>query len=225
MSYTSFGFRSLLPGDATLIAAAYNDGYVFTRTEIGHMERIRSLRINLHNFSESSENRRILRKYTHQLNIHTVPYPDYTWEIHKLGKDFYDTKFGPNTFSANKIKELFTMPGFNFNHILTFTAPTGHVEGYCIVYADNNIVHYAYPFYKLELINSSFGIYMMTKAIQHFHALGLEYIYLGSVHEPASLYKLQFKGLEWWDEQAQTWSTDLDVLKARAREQKINESV
>lgn len=253
MSYTSFGTKLVNLENIEEITRAYHEGYVFTRTEKGRMERVRSLRVNLKEFEESSENRRVLRKFSHLVEINPVPFPDYSWQIHKLGKDFYETKFGPNIFSANKIKELFT-EGTNFNTVLTFKnvdkqllitnykllehppfLPQGGdslADGYCICYTNAlseirdsrhalhvtrnpKFLHYAYPFYNLNFINSSFGIYMMTKTLQFFKEKGFDYIYLGSVHERASLYKLQFKGTEWWDEEAEEWKNDLEELKRR----------
>lgn len=220
MSYKNFGQKEVDFRDKSEVQIAYENGFVFTRTAIGHMERVRSLRVNLSEFAESSENRRILRKFEYDVSIQTLPYKFYTWEIHKLGKDFYETKFGPNIFSANKIKELFTTEN-NFNSALTFcNKETDKIEGYCICYSDEDkkFLHYAYPFYKLDLINSNFGMYMMTRTISYLKERGFEYIYLGSVHESSALYKLQFSGLEWWDEKNEKWNSDLEELKSRVRE-------
>lgn len=224
MGYINFGNQYIDTANFEKIQYAYNTGYVATRKEQGYFERVRSLRVNLESFEESSENRRILRKYSHEIEINPIPYPDYTWEIHKLGKDFYDKKFGEGTFTANKIKELFTSKGTNFNTILSFRNPeTLKIDGYCICLTSetnkDKILHYAYPFYNLDLINSSFGIYMMTKTIAYLKSLGYTFIYLGSVHEPASLYKLQFKGETWWNEKTENWDNDLQLLKERVRNQ------
>jgi hypothetical protein len=55
----------------------------------------------------------------------------------------------------------------------------------------------------------------MTSAIAKAKADGFEYIYLGSAHSPESIYKLQFKGIEWHDEINNIWSNDIVELKAR----------
>jgi arginyl-tRNA--protein-N-Asp/Glu arginylyltransferase len=218
MSYINFGNKNIDPADHAEVLMNYSSGYVFGRNEHGSMTRVRSLRVDLKVFRESSENRRILKKYIHDAELNYTPYPNYSWEIHKMGKDFYDTKFGEGTFSANKIKELFTSPKGNFNSILSFRNPaTRVVDGYCILHLSESekgkIVHYAYPFYRLDLVNTSFGMFMMTRSVQYFKEIGFDYIYLGSVHEPSSLYKLQFSGLEWWDEEIKTWDTDIQKLK------------
>ena len=101
----------------------YHQGYVFTRTGKGEMYQTRSLRIDLHLFKESSENRRILKK-TEEIILSTepIPYPLYDWTVGKLGKDFYTTKFGDGTFSANKIKELITdEEKTNFNKLFVYS--------------------------------------------------------------------------------------------------------
>lgn len=220
MSYINFGTKEVELDDNDSIIAAYNEGFVMTRKDIGHMEKVRSVRIDLKKFEESSENRRILRKFNHLVELRTLPYENYSWEIHKLGKDFYDTKFGSDTFSANKIKEIFTdITKSNFNSVLVYINPEQNThDGYCIcleIKEEKKIIHYCYPFYKLDLINSSFGIFMMTYAIKKFKEEGFDYIYLGSAHSSESKYKLQFKGLEWFDETKNQWSVDIEELKNR----------
>jgi hypothetical protein len=104
------------------INTLYDRGYLFGRTGKGEMYQTRSLRIDLDKFKLSSENKRILKKTAElELKATPIPYPDYHWSIHKMGKDFYDTKFGSKTFSANKIKELMTnKEKSNFNLVLIF---------------------------------------------------------------------------------------------------------
>ena len=93
------------------INSLYNEGYVFTRLGKDIMDQTRSLRIDLSQFALSSENRRILRKTEDiALAVVPLPYADYHWEIGRMAKSFYGTKFGKGTFSANKVKELLTEP-------------------------------------------------------------------------------------------------------------------
>src|SRR3989344_2368362 len=105
------------------INSLYNEGYVFTRVGKGVMNQTRSLRVDLSNFELTSENRRVLKK-TEGLEIQSValPYSQYDWTVGKMAKDFYDTKFGDKTFSANKIKELLTDDKkSNFNLLFLYT--------------------------------------------------------------------------------------------------------
>jgi hypothetical protein len=53
------------------------------------MYQTRSLRIDLSKFELSSENKRILKKNNSLLlTTYSLPYPDYYWQIGKLGKEF-----------------------------------------------------------------------------------------------------------------------------------------
>lgn len=106
------------------VNAMYNRGFVFTRIGKGVMNQTRSIRIDLAKFDLSSENKRILRKTEGMmLNVSPLPYEHYSWEIGKLGKDFYEQKFGDGTFSANKIKELLTGKRDDFNRLLVYSCP------------------------------------------------------------------------------------------------------
>src|SRR5690606_8723706 len=82
------------------ITDMYNNGYVATRKQKYHFIQTRSLRVDMQDFTLSSENRRILRK-TEELTytLEKLPLSTYSWEIHKLGKDYYTTKFGDKVMS------------------------------------------------------------------------------------------------------------------------------
>ncbi len=208
--------------------SSYNLGYLFGREKKGLMYQTRSVRINLENFSLSSENRRILKK-TESLSLTVAPLPflNYHWSIAKLAKDFYTTKFGDGTFSANKIKEILTEPHkSNFNKLLIYTIENTPV-GYCIFFENKEIIHYCYPFYLLTnaphdqpgaisyqltaTTPPNIGLGMMLRAIIFAKEQGKKYMYLGSASRPTDTYKLQFSGLEWFD--GKEWQTDLEKLK------------
>jgi len=200
----------------------YNDGYLFGRPQKGYMYQTRSIRIDLDKFELSSENKRILRKISDfELQIADLPMTDYHWSIGKLAKDFYETKFGAGTFSANKIKELLTTE-HNFNRLfqyrMTQNVPSplqgegqGEVIGYCIALETNSILHYSYPFYNLNSEIKNCGMSMMLQAIIYAKEQEKKYIYLGSAKDAKAKYKLQFRGLEWFD--GEKWNEDLEELK------------
>ncbi len=196
------------------INTLYREGYLFTRVDRGVMKQTRSVRIDLSQFELSSENRRILKK-TEWIEIkkETLPYANYSWKIGKLAKDFYETKFGKKTFSANKIKELLTTNKSNFNRVFVYSY-NGEPIGYCIARETNEMIHYSYPFYTLnsQLSTLNPGMAMMTQAVLFAKEHGKKYIYLGSAQRPTDTYKLQFAGLEWFD--GKEWKTDLAALKS-----------
>ncbi|MFA7653476.1 MAG: hypothetical protein WCX97_00325 [Candidatus Magasanikbacteria bacterium] len=194
------------------VSDLYAHGFLFGRVEKGQMYETRSVRVNLNKFDLSSENRRVLRKIENiQMEKVLIPYSGYTWEIAKLGKDFYETKFGKGTFSANKIKELMTdAQKSNFNKILLYTN-NGTPTGYAICFENDELIHYCYPFYDLKSNAMNLGIGMMTRAIVQAKENNKQYIYLGSASTPAALYKTQFNGFEWWD--GKMWNIDVEELK------------
>lgn len=225
MSYLAWGEKVITDLADETISSLYNEGYVFTRLGRGVMHRTRSLRVNLSRFELSSENRRVLRKLSDlRLQTQSLPLPEYDWNIGKMAKDFYDTKFGRGTFSANKVKELLTDGGkSNFNLLLSYCyqpplAPPFQVGdkvdalGFAICYTSPDILHYCYPFYQMQNI----GMAMMLLAILNTKKNGKRYIYLGSAQRPTDTYKLQFKGLEWWD--GKKWQDDMDALKKLLKE-------
>lgn len=202
-------------GDINIIEY-FNNGYLFTRESKGSVYQTRSLRVNLNHFELTSENKRILNKTTN-LTFKIINLPisldNYDWNIHKLGKDFYQNKLHlEKAFSSNKLKELLTSSNkSNFNFLMEFSV-SGEIMGYSICYINKEIFQYAYPFYKYEKFANNYGMGMMLRAIIYAKENNIKYIYLGSVTRVTDLYKLQFKGLEWYDENS--WQTEkLEELK------------
>lgn len=191
----------------------YDQGFVFTRIGKGVMQQTRSVRIDLNKFNLSSENRRILKKNEGLYLIEKdLPVSDYFYTIGKLGKDFYEEKFGPGIMSAIKIKEMFTDgKKSNFNLALAFDINKKDLIGYCICYKNKEILHYSYPFYDLTISSKDMGLGMMTKAVQWANENNLKYIYLGSLQRPNDTYKLQFEGIEWFD--GKEWKSDVEEVK------------
>lgn len=201
---------------AEKIESLYDAGYLATRLGKGIFTKTRSVRIRLSKFALTSENKRILKKVEHiSLSKINLPHKEYHWQIGKLAKDFYETKFGRGIMSAQKIKEILTdSEKSNFNALLVFN-DSNIVDdtGFAICYKSGKILHYSYPFYNLEnpSVPKSMGLGMMSKAIEWAKENGLEFVYLGSLQRPTDTYKLQFEGMEWFD--GERWQTDLKEAK------------
>jgi arginyl-tRNA--protein-N-Asp/Glu arginylyltransferase len=213
MTYLTWDKKTITDFSPESLASAYSAGYVATRVGRGVMDQTRSLRIDLSRFELSSENRRILKKVEGlRLEKKTLPYADYHWSLGKLGKDFYETKFGEGTFSANKIKELLTDKNeSSFTTLFVYHYNDIETVGYCIALETPTFTHYCYPFYKLDTTITSLGLGMMLTAIVDAKTAGKKYIYLGSAQRSSDTYKLQFEGLEWFD--GTKWQTDTHQLK------------
>ena len=168
------------------------------------MHQTRSVRIDLSKFTPSSENRRILKKTEGViLSLNELPMKAYDFTIGKLGKDFYDTKFGAGIMSAQKIKEMLTdITKSNFNTLLTYSMSDDtqiSPIGYTIAFTTPSMLHYSYPFYNMEKAPKDMGLGMMLRAVISAKEAGMSYVYLGSYQRPNDSYKLQFEGLEWFD--------------------------
>lgn len=204
--------------NAELVTEMYNQGFVFTRLGKGLMNQTRSLRIDLSKFTLTSENRRILRNSgIFACLFQQLPMHEYNWKIHKLGKEFYEKKFGDGTMSASKIKEMITdMEKSNMNCLFSYQIkdmPLDYDVGYSLGYANNELLHYAYPFYDLSVETANIGLSMMLWAIQWAENNNKKYVYLGSVVDQSAKYKLQFNGLQWWNTETKQWSEDISELK------------
>lgn len=210
--YLKWQEKTITDFSETNLENLYDEGFLFSREAKGKIYQTRSLRIDLNTFNLSSENRRILKKTEGlELDVVPLPYSAYNWTIGKLGKDFYTTKFGDGTFSANKIKELLTdADKSNFNLLLIYKFKN-EIVGYCIALETKSILHYSYPFYNLEKDQPNLGMGMMLRAIMYAQKQNKKYIYLGSFQRPTDTYKLQFEGLEWFD--GEKWQDELENLK------------
>ncbi len=226
--YLNWSEKILNDPSTEAVEKAYDEGFVFTRIGKGVMQQTRSLRINIDRFVLTSENRRILKKVediktgTMTPKALSIPYKDYNFKMGKLAKDFYEAKFGSGIMSAQKIKEMLTnAEKSNFNLLLTYLTKPRKCDGkdlsdssalgFAICYSNANILHYSYPFYDLTKAPKDMGLAMMIMAVQYAKENGLKYIYLGSLQRSSDTYKLQFKGLEWFNGKA--WQTDLEEAK------------
>lgn len=238
--YLHYDEQSITDFSPEQVAYMYDRGYVCTRPSEGLMQQTRSVRVDLSKFELSSENRRVLKKTkTVKLTHHTLPLSSYSWEIGKIGKEFYETKFGDGTFSANKIKELLTSGRRDFTTLLVYSSPyegesegvsQNHVQhdktnpsrppligeepvalGYAICVETPELLHYSYPFYALANAPKDMGMGMMVRAVQYAKETGKQYCYLGSAQRSGDTYKFQFSGMEWYD--GEVWQTDIDELK------------
>ncbi len=176
----------------------------------------RSLRIDLSNFIDSSENRRVNRKLNgiipkiEKYNIN---------DFDTTNKDFID-------FCMDYAKQRFSekaMDQKRFEYILNtgiatdifkFINPVNnHVIGYVLAIVNQEIFHYWFSFFDIEYMkNFPLGKWMMWKMIKWSQKNNLKYIFLGTGYGTKSLYKIRdFKGLEFFD--GNIWNSDIKYLK------------
>ncbi len=83
--------------------------------------------------------------------------------------------------------------------------------GFAVCHATDEILHYSYPFYNLEKSPKDMGLGMMIRAIIWAKKNGKKFVYLGSASRPSDTYKMQFAGVEWFDQKK--WIADIETLK------------
>ncbi|HEU5187331.1 MAG TPA: hypothetical protein VFT87_02390 [Candidatus Saccharimonadales bacterium] len=172
----------------------------------------RSIRIRLADFVPSSENRRILRKGA-DFSYKLVRREDFlfTQEWRNLCKQFAGERFGEGVMDDVRLARMFESP--MTTHVMVFTGSTaGKGIGITLLYVEpNKAVYLFYSFYDLTYYARNLGMYQATSVVKYFADLGYEYCYLGTGYQRKSLYKTQFKGVQFFT--GFRWSNNLDELK------------
>jgi arginine-tRNA-protein transferase len=174
----------------------------------------RSLRVDLQNFDDTSENRRVNR-LVEPLEI----------KLEVLDKSTFDTKDTEFVaFCSNYINERIgedNMSLERWDYILAQEIGTHFfkfsnsekVLGYVLAAINEELVHYWFAFFDTEYMRThSLGKWMMWRVIHWSKDNNKKNIYLGTAYKPAALYKIRdHKGLEFWD--GQKWNTETKMLK------------
>lgn len=202
------------------IPAIYDNGFLpYTgNTDISQpvFYLARSLRVRLEDFSDSSENRRVNRKFS-----------DTPAEVIRHNIEDFDIKDKKFTdFCLDYAKQRFSngsLDGRRLNYILSNKIATDIFEikvsnsntllGYIIAVVYANTFHYWFSFYNTVIAAAKpLGKWLMWKMIRWAQEEGLEYIYLGTAYGPKALYKVRdFKALEFFD--GNFWNDNTSLLK------------
>lgn len=193
-------------------ADIFNAGFLPSSRFLDRFYLCRQVRVNLREFTPSSENRRILRKGK-DIKVELVPRAqfDYTPERRKFFKTYADIKFGNDVMTYERLDSLFSTP--IISHLLVFTdVATNREVGVATLYVEAQaLVFYYYAFYDLNYYARNLGMYMMTSAAALFAERGVRHLYLGTCYSRTALYKTQFAGAEFFN--GFRWSGNLDELK------------
>ncbi len=192
------------------VGKIYGNGFLPIRSLPDVYYLSRSLRVDLGQFELSSENRRILKK-TENFQGKMIPLSefDYTVEVQKLCRDYAEERLGKDAFPVPAIKSVFS--GQVYNQVLVFREGDREV-GYAVCFANDNLLQYAHAFYDLSFLTENLGARMMLEAVSWAKENGKSFAYLGTAYEESSLYKTEFKGVEFFNGFA--WSKNIDELKA-----------
>jgi hypothetical protein len=89
------------------------------------------------------------------------------------------------------------------------------ITAYVLEADDMRMAHYWFSFYDLSLVQQSLGLWLLLDCVGDAKKRKLKYYYMGTVYGEKSLYKTNFKPLEWWD--GSEWNKDVRALKERGR--------
>lgn len=174
----------------------------------------RSLRVKLSDFTLSSENRRVSRKFE-----------GISFKREIISIDNFDTRDEAfRKFCTDYSKERFKggeMPGDRLDYVLNSPFAThiikysenDHTIAYIVACMNDEMLHYWYSFFSLELhTERPLGKWLMLDCIRMAKESQMEFCYLGTCYGKHSLYKVRdFKALEFFD--GMGWQNDINRLK------------
>ena len=176
----------------------------------------RSLRVDLKDFKESSENRRVARKIEAlSPSYKVIPIEDFNVD----NSDFksYCVDFAAKRFSEPISNERlnYILHAKSISHIFQFEIDNKTV-GYVICIIEQGCLHYWFAFFDLDQPAFSLGKWMMFSVIKWAYDQKLEHVYLGTCYGEKSLYKVRdFKGLSYFD--GNQWVSDIKSLKIKCK--------
>lgn len=186
----------------------------------------RSLRVNLAEFSLTSENRRVLRRFEDfTVNHEWIPKRDfisYVSEHKKFWMHYCAKRFSGDAMNEERLQYIVESPFATA--IIRFTLDDIHA-GDVIVSHQDDMLHYWFCFYDLEHFDGlPLGKYLMLQVIRLCHEDEYRFVYLGTCYGDRSLYKARdFRGIEFFD--GAGWQNDLNRLKKWCHQDKEESSL
>ncbi len=174
----------------------------------------RSLRVELKNFDDTSENRRVSR-LVEPLNIQLDVIPKANFDINnaefaELCQNYISQRIGDDNMTKERWEYILSRE--IGSHIFRFTM-AGKLIGFVYAVLENKILHYWFAFFDTEYMKShSLGKWMMWRTIRWAKDNNYDYVYLGTAYKSGALYKIRdHKGLSFFD--GYHWSTNIEKLK------------
>lgn len=203
------------PGDE--LAALYEGGFLPYSGDPAVKDLFymaRSARIALPEFSFTSENRRIAKRFDGAFSYRLVPLAERAAvsEIRALFLEYFEKRHG---------KEV--MPPVRLDAILEADLPLvfhayydgPRLKAAALEVRDSAFGHFWFSAYDLALARQSLGMWLMLDAARRAKEAGLTYYYLGTVYGTKALYKTNLEPLAFWDGSA--WDADTARLRGIAR--------
>lgn len=224
--YQTYSFGYCLyacPEQVSEIPEAYDRGFLPYSADTSLAAPVfylaRSLRVSLHDFTDTSENRRVERKML-PLSISMQVEDRNSFRLDKEIEQFClayaAERFAHQAMPASRLQ--YVLQHDLGNCFMTFRRE-GELIGLVYGASYGEMFHYWFSFYDTQYLDAAapLGKWMMWKAIHWAREQGKKYVYLGTCYGPSALYKVRdFKGLSFYDGLA--WSADLLDLKTRCNQ-------
>lgn len=190
----------------------FGRGFLPSSYALDRFYMCRQIRVDLTEFSASSENRRILRKGEGiEARIVSRGEFDFNEKRRTFCKAYADAKFKPAGMPLERLDAL--LASRIVTHALIFTdSASGEEVGLVMLYMEEPAtVFYYYAFYDLAYYARNLGMFMMTSAVALLATRGIRHVYLGTCYSRNALYKFQFEGAEFFNGFA--WSRNAKELR------------
>jgi hypothetical protein len=175
----------------------------------------RGIRVDLHRFKDSSENRRVNRKVTPlALTTEITSLAAFSDKdaFFEFARKYREVRIGEDKMPDGRIEYILSRP--YLSHILTFKK-NDNIVAYVLAVITDKCFHFWFSFYETHYLdqNIPLGKWLMWKCIHLAREMGLEYLYLGNGYLEKSLYKSRdFNAVEFYN--GNVWSGDLKTLQA-----------
>ncbi len=210
--YSVVGFRK--PSDT--LEDIHGNGYLPYSANMDALQEpyymARSMRVYLPDRTETSEERRVLKKHTgktydvEELEISSLVDND---DINLFFKNYF-LLHGGNVMSDERIKYIST---WSEGYVRTYRH-NGILIGMVVERRSETVGHYWYVAYDLDLRTESIGMWLLIDSVNRAQENGLTYYYLGTGYNKKSLYKINNpSGMSFWD--GIGWNTDIKLLKEK----------
>lgn len=192
----------------------YSGDKVFMENSVFYMAR--STRVALKDFTCSSENRRILKKFSK--DYFSISQKRASECLHD--KEFLDfclyyfsNKHGERIMSLDRLQRILGM--FSETMVTCYRDSAGRLRAGVIEVQVEKIAHYWFSCFDLSQEYSSLGMWLMLNHVLFAQESNKEFIYLGTLYGEKALYKTNIPSISFWN--GVSWIEDTPRLKKRAR--------
>ncbi len=180
----------------------------------GRFYMARSARLDLQQLRDTSENRRIDKKFeglftSKRLSVEQAKQEP---QIRELFLEYFRLRHGDVVMPAERFDAILETP-------LPLEVVVYRKEGVLVAaaleIAGKDFRHFWFSAYDLSYAQQSLGMWLMQAGARAAQAAGKEHYYLGTVYGEKALYKTNLEPLEFWD--GTSWSADCTALRTLAR--------